>query len=312
MRAHGLADAHAWPLVSWGKDPETGAHGSSWRVPPWAAWAYPSLELRTPNSLPALIFDIDGRRAWARALAMWWADKEIPAPNWTVERGPGGHAVYTLASPVHLGALAAERPLKLYARVYEYLGAALEADAGYAGVLTHNPVYQGRDRRTTWGPTWGYELRELADYIPDTWRMPRLAETGVGRNVDLHRAAFKWAGSRHNLGRPVLPVLERLNARLDTPLPDVEVGYIARSAEKVRRSWMATGSFYSAEDGRRWGRSNGIASGQARRARTAERDERILEHRREGLTQREIAALEGVHQGTVSYVLKRFTNELRR
>ena len=67
---------------------------------------------------------------------------EIRIPNWAVTRKAGGgtHAVWNLARPVHRGERARPSPLRALARVSEYYAAALLADAGYTGVLSHNPM----------------------------------------------------------------------------------------------------------------------------------------------------------------------------
>ena len=60
VRRHGLREFHTYPLVSPGKD-AAGVWGGSWRVPAAEAWTFPELELgRTGNSIPALLFDLDG------------------------------------------------------------------------------------------------------------------------------------------------------------------------------------------------------------------------------------------------------------
>ena len=66
VRLHGLREAHTYPLVSRGKRP--GRAFSSFRVPVVEAWAYPEIELRTGNSAPCLVLDVDGSNALERCL----------------------------------------------------------------------------------------------------------------------------------------------------------------------------------------------------------------------------------------------------
>ena len=99
VRAHGLKDAHTYPLVSMGKS-NSGAHSASFRVSPDAAWGFPEIELRAGNSWPSIVLDVDGLNALYRIVdAVERA--EIRTPNWTVTRkGSGGtHAVWNLARP---------------------------------------------------------------------------------------------------------------------------------------------------------------------------------------------------------------------
>ena len=125
---------------------------SSHRVPAHESWAWPLLELRTGTSWPALVLDLDHPDAYER-LCGHAADGDIPWPNWSVERLSSRHihVCYTLARPVLRGARARQRPLQLYGRITEYLGQTLQADRGYAHVLTHNPTMHRPGFRTYWG-----------------------------------------------------------------------------------------------------------------------------------------------------------------
>ena len=110
VRQHGLKEFHSYPLVSYGKDAAGGWTGS-WRVPAERAWTYPELELgRTPNSIPALLFDLDGDPT------DWLVDvlsPAVPLPSWIAFRRANQHAhvVYTLtlAHPVLTGEQAGRR-----------------------------------------------------------------------------------------------------------------------------------------------------------------------------------------------------------
>ena len=65
VRAHGLKDAHTFPLVSMGKS-HHGQHSASFRVPAADAWGFPEIELRAGNSWPSLVLDVDGSNALYR------------------------------------------------------------------------------------------------------------------------------------------------------------------------------------------------------------------------------------------------------
>ena len=140
VRAHGLRDAHTYPLVSMGKG-HSAAHSASFRVPAAEAWDFPEIEFRTGNSWPCMILDIDGSNALYRIVEA--VEKaEILTPNWTVTRkGSGGtHAVWNLERPVHRGESARKGPLAALARVSEFYADALRADSGYTATLSHNPM----------------------------------------------------------------------------------------------------------------------------------------------------------------------------
>ena len=307
VRAHGYRDAHVRPLVSRGKGRD-GRFGGSFRVAPVDAWRFPSLELRAANSWPVLVFDCDsagGTEAVIEALV----DRRVPSPNWMVTRIPAGgtHVVYCLAAPVHRGVAARARPLLLLGRVAEFFGEALQADQGYTGVLTHNPMAraQGRDLRTTWGRRAPYELRELAEVIPFGWRRPRLPRTDVGRNCELFWALMRWAGAPANLRNDVLAAALAANEGFEIPLEVPEVQGIARSVERYRRGWVAQGRFWSAEDRRAWGAARGRRSGIARRQAMAGRDGAVVQAVLEGETFAAVARRDGVSEFTVRRIVSR-------
>ena len=246
VRAHGLRDAHTRPLVSRGK--RGGVHGPSFRVAPWEAWDFPSLELRAGNTWPALILDCDGADASLR-LADAYLNGTIAWPNWIVTRrsSGGSHVVYTLARPVHRGERARQSPLKLLARVSEYMAEVVGADAGYAGVLAHNPMSKGHGpgMHTTWGRREPYSLGELAEVIPFGWQKPKIPRTGIGRNVSIFESLMTWAGSPSNAGIAVLAAAHVQNEKYrDHPLGPLDLGElsgIAKSVERYRARWAARG-----------------------------------------------------------------------
>ena len=315
VRSHGLRDAHTYPQVARGQ-------GASFRVPASQAWGYPSLELRAGNSWPLMGFDCDVPEKVLEALVgnHWGARSDVcpalPEPNMIVQRRSNSHlhVSYFLAKPVHRGPTAREAPLRLFARISEFYRQALGADPGYNGVLTHNPMrsaHRHGEFLTHWGCNRPYSLSELAEPIPRGWRLPVKPTTEAGRNCALFVALMKWAGSPANIGREVLAVARATNDGLDVPLGDSEVAGLAKSVERYRRSWIAKGRFYTGAEREAWGRVLGVrggpASGASRRKGTAGRDQLMFGGGSMGkrLTQAQIAALHGVSQPTVSYVMRR-------
>ena len=202
VRRHGLREFHTYPLVSHGKD-AAGVWRASFRVPAAQAWDYPELELgRTGNSIPALLFDMDGDPT------DWLVDvlgPALPRPNWIVWRRDNmhGHLIYTLARPVVTGAEAKRTPQAYLARITEYLHAQLHADAAYSSVLGHNPLSQASHGRytTDWMREEPYRLEELAECMPKGWRRPTIQpQTSHGRNDALFKAGMKWSGEPGNWG----------------------------------------------------------------------------------------------------------------
>ena len=306
VRAHGLRDAHSRPLVSPGKI--GGEFGVSFRVAPWAAWLFPSLELRAANSYTCLILDLDGWGSYERAERTVRRTK-VGALNWAVEnkRTGGVHGVWTLANPVHRADMALAAPLKRYGRVSEYYAAALGADAGYTGVLTHNPMEDAQlpGFETHWLRREPYTLDELAAFIPFGWRRPKVSRTAVGRNCDVFAHCMRWAGAPENLGLPVFNEAHRINDGFKLPLDPPEVGGISRSVERYRRRWIKRGRFYSKAQRTAWGRARGIRSGLARRQRTRGRDQAIVQAWLCGASIHSLSRLYELDRKAIRHILNR-------
>lgn len=309
VRDHGYNTAHPYPLVSHGKDED--GFAASFRVSPAEAWQYPSLELRAGSSWPAIILDIDRRDARHDLIERVDLLEDVPRPNWHVERAESGglHVVWCLASPVYRGAKAREKPLKLLARVSEWLAQTLQADRGYRGVLTHNPYGRAKGRKgltTRWGSRSAYELQDLALYIPKGWRLPQVPLTAEGRNCGLFRALMSFAGHTSSMRADLYAQAKALSPHYvdgqGLELPDAEIRGIARSVERYRARWIAQGR-YGGDPKKQAAR--GRRSGEARRKRTAERDEEIIRLKTAGLREAQIADLVGLTQQAVNYIARR-------
>ena len=237
VRAHGLQDAHPRPLVG-----ARGAGGfKSWRTSPAKAWREQYLEIgNAGSSWAALVFDCD--HPGAAKLALY--DRDIPQPNWIVTNPATRHfhAAYALANPVHKYEAARLKPLIKLRQISEFYSHALSADQGYVDTLTRNPApLIPTGDLTKWGRAEGYELAELAEFIPFGWRAPVASTTGIGRNVDLFRDLIRWAGREANAGTAALTAALIRNQEFDVPLPMVEVLATAASVERYRRKWTAHG-----------------------------------------------------------------------
>ena len=306
VREHGLKDAHLWPQVARRK-------GESFRVHARNAWAYPSLELRAANSWPAVTLDCDVPSAVVDALYLnhhGGGGPALPAPNMVVQRRSNSHshANWFLRSPVHRGESARAAPLRKLARITEFYRDALDADTGYAGVLTHNPLeesHRAGEFQTHWGRSCAYSLDELAEPIPKGWRLPIAPSTETGRNCALFRSLLKWAGALVNRELPVLPMARATNETFDLPLNDNEVADIAKSVERYRGAWIAKGRFYTEAERAAWGRSLGLQSAAVRRAANAQRDLRIRDGHAAGWSQRHLAKLFKMSKTGVWKVLRR-------
>ena len=263
VREHGLTEFHAAPFVSHGRRAD-GSWAGTYRVSPEAAWEYPEIELRTPNSCPVLLFDCDQGSANPIAAAL---AEVLPWPNWICRRGESGgcHAAYCLQRAVLTRPEDLSTPQQALTRITEFYTQELRADPRYTGVLTHNPVHEQWE--TEWGYKWGYGLDELSQFLPPGYRMPCLdkIQSSQGRNSGLFKAGMKWCGLPRNwtnLGA-VYPYLTALNGGLAIPLPLREVEGIAKSVVNISSHNLASGqtqarfSQIQAARGRKGGRISG-------------------------------------------------------
>ena len=296
LRAHGLRDAHTFPLV--GKRTPMG-RVFSWRTAPARAWAWPLVEWsRTGNSFAALGFDCDTREAVERAAASCMGAGDLPTPNVYATRKASGHAqvFYLLDRPVHRGEHARAKPLTYLARVSEFYRATLGADTGYTGVLSSNPVH--RDYQTSYPRAEPYALADLAAVIPKGWRVPRPATTGVGRNVELFRALCQRG--LQDTDSQLEAFAHTYNDQFVPPLDAAELQGILKSVLRYRDRWREHGhqqSFLFRQALR--GRKGGTASGLARLANVSDRDRFIVARLDAGESQRAVARAFGVSQFTV-------------
>ena len=315
LRERGLNVAHRQPLVGIELD---GHEFRSFRVEPERAWDFHRLEINPVHSWAVLLFDCDRGDV----------DRPVPMPHWEVLNESNGHmhAGYVLRNPVHRYAKARSKPREYAAAVEAGLIELLEADAGYTGVLTRNPVNPGPGCTTIWyARTEPYDLSELADWLElapahrDEDTPGGLLESYrvgcIGRNTYLHRwgvgRALRLARTNpfHRLESVMLAVLEQENTRramlgdFARPLPDTEVGYIAKSNAKFAEAHYSPERFSEIQTFK--ARLGGL--GKARRWREAmsERQLAIYEdyyvHR---LRQVDIARKYGLTQPAVSKTLR--------
>ena len=164
------------------------------------------------------------------------------------------------------------------------MAAELKADAAYSAVLGHNPISQASHGRyrTDWLREEPYSLAELVAFVPKGWRRPILQpQTIYGRNDALFRAGMKWSGAPRNWGNweGLASSLWVKNQGFIAPLGERELGGIVKSVVRYQRRNLESGkqqrTFSFIQSCR--GKSGGKKSGQARRAKTAERDTAIVQ-----------------------------------
>jgi hypothetical protein len=223
------------------------------------------------------IFDVDRPDA-----AVAWDDADLPPPTWISQNTTNGHAhlVWGLSAPVLVDGLEARRaPLRYLAAIESMMRERLQADAGFGGLVTKNPMHP--EWRTLRGPVIGYELRDLAEYLPGLERhIPRRGkpeEVGLGRNCTLfdylrtwayrHVRPYREAGGLASWREWLMACNNRAllrNGEFQNPMDPRECWWVARSVAKWtwrRFDVEASDRRFSALQAAR-----GRRSGQVRRA----------------------------------------------
>lgn len=266
----------------------------------------PYIQANPPKLRVWSIYDVD--RAGA---AVAWEDANLPPPSWASANKANGHAhlVWGLSAPVLVEADdARQAPLRYLCAVEAAFRAALEADAGYSGLITKNPAHPLW--RTLRGPRMAYELGELAEWVDLPRHIPKRKpeQVGLGRNVTLfdHMRHYAYRTVRRyktDVRNFVIwqadlntKALER-NGDFLHPLDGREVWQVARSVAK----WTWSRFDVEASDARfsQLQAHRGRASGLARLAASEDKraTARLLAAR--GDTHGAIAAELGVSRRTV-------------
>ena len=309
VRLHGYSDAHERPRVG---QVRRGRIVGSFRVMPAEAWGYRYLELNPANASSVLVLDCDDPETLLRVFPPFGGPSELPQPNWISwnPKNHHGHVAYCLALSVQRNCASRRAPQTLLAAIADAYAARLDADDGYTGILSRNPMsrpHRGA-ARTSWGRRKGYELAELAEPLGglDGLKPPSVetARTAEGRNCVTFEASMRWAGSRKNLGKPVLPVAVATNKQFSRPMGFREVRGVARSVERYRAEWIDEGRFWALDSESQ--RAFALRGVEVRRKRVAERDAAIIEARKStGATHRELGEAFNLHHATVGRILRR-------
>lgn len=300
VRSQGLADMHPRPLVGVRRD-----DGSmrSWRTSPRKAWKKPYLQINPGNGVAAVILDCDWEAAQALAFDFALLAEAIPEPSIQIIHKTNGHRHlhYYLAPPVHLNANSKPKPIRALAVVANWLATAVQADNGYAGCLTRNPL-DGVDEscRVVHGQHGPWSLRDLMAFIPRDWKPEPDADlSALGRECAMFASAMQWAGRWVNRDNPVLPVCAAINAKYPNPLTFGEVKSCAKKIEAYRNEWRRQG--WHKAGFKDWGRQDseiqaarGRKSAEVRRRAVGNRVVSAKLLRAEGWNVRAIAAELGV------------------
>jgi len=295
-------DASRWPRKPYCSDDKTASSIRSLRH----ALRKPYIQANPPHLRVWCIFDVDRPGA-----ALAWEDANLPAPAWAaVDRlTTRGHLVWGLTAPVLVDSPDMRQgPMRYLCAVEAAYRARLDADEGYAGLMTKNPAHGLW--RVLRGTQHTYDLAELAEWVDLPKHLPRKKpeEIGLGRNVTIfewlrqyaYRAVRKYKAEGNFVYWQAHINSQALvrNADFKQPLLGNEVWHIAKSVSKWtwnRFDLAASDRKFSELQAHR-----GRASGAARYAANEDKRASARLMAATGRSTREIAAELGVNQSTVS------------
>lgn len=254
--------------------------------------------------LKAIILDLDYQDAGTS-----WIEAGIARPSWICMNKKNGHAHLTwiLKSPIPKTPSARQSPIRYFSAIEYNLGRVLNADPGYAGLVTKNPL--NPYWRTIFHGNLAYSLDDLASGI-DLEEKPKVV-AGVGRNVTAFDTVRAWAYKAvRGYWKPegfkawqsaVESQVRAVNSTFSVPLPESEVRALTRSIAKWVWNNCTPGGFSEAQAER--GRKGGEKSGEVRAKTSESRREEVKKLREQGLSQKLIAESLGITQSNVSRLL---------
>jgi len=230
-------DKGRWPRKPYCSDDKTASRIRSLS----SAIKRPYIQANPPYMRVWSIYDVD--RAGG---AIAWEDAGLPPPSWAAANRENAHAhlVWGLNAPVLVDSPDMRQgPLRYLCAVESAFRAALQADQGYAGLITKNPAHPLW--RTLRGPQEAYELADLAEWVDLPKHLPKRKpdEIGLGRNVTVFDSLrhYAYRNIRHYKGEVRnfvhwqaqlnMKGLER-NGDLQNPMDGREVWHIAKSVAK--------------------------------------------------------------------------------
>lgn len=258
------------------------------------------------NSTQWLVFDID-RPVCPDSLRN---DYLVPEPTLFVSNPSNGHAhlFYLLKTAVHKNAHSSQKAIQFTAAIEFGLATKLGADMGYVGLLAKNALHA--DWRVLHTVPQAYELHELAESVDTTILNTPLKERlnyGLSRNCSLFDEVSKWAYKAIRQGFPdyeqwhsaVLSRTEMLNQQLNKPMEYNEYKHIAKSIAK----W--THGRFSKQGFSEWQAIQGSKGGKAKGEAYSGTREKAVKLSTEGLSNKAIAELLGIHRNSVRNYLNK-------
>lgn len=255
------------------------------------------LDLDYESALSEILYSLDG----------------VPMPNFVAENPQNGrlHAFFELKTPIYTTDASRQKPIMLANAVYLRLRELFNADMGYSGLISKNPIHeQWRTYSIRKSP---YSLNELSSKLDIDWneakKVPKQDEAvGLGRNCYVFHTARHWAyvEIRKYRGKTYSNWLEaviehclKLNDGITEPMQYNEIKGIAKSIS--RYCWKKDAYFYQEFIDRqsRKGQLGGKIGGVQRSLKYVEQRKQAVDLKSKGYNNSQIANLLKVSRRTI-------------
>ena len=260
------------------------------------------LDLDYESALSEILYSLDG----------------VPMPNFVAENPQNGrlHAFFELKTPIYTTDASRQKPIMLANAVYLRLRELFNADVGYSGLISKNPMHeQWRTYSIRKKP---YSLNELSSKLDISWqdakKAPKQDEAvGLGRNCYIFHTARHWAygeirkyrGKTYNVWlQGVIDHCLKLNEGMTEPMEYNEIKGIAKSIS--RHCWKKDAYCYQeiiAPQSYKAKLGN-LKSIESRRKKADEMSKKAQLFKEQGWTNKKIAFALKINEKTVRRWLK--------
>ena len=211
--------------------------------PKLTAIKYKYIQPNSPYYLHYIVLDLD----YEAVIAELFYNLIIPVlPNVLTENPENGkaHLIFELKTPIYTTDASYPKPIIYANAIIKRLQQLFNADVGYSGLITKNPI--SSEWRAYTLRSKPYSLNELANKLEINWKeanqpIRQDEAVGLGRNCYVFHTARFWAykeirkfrGSTYNAWfECVLKHCDRLNQGLTAPMQYNELKGIAKSISR--------------------------------------------------------------------------------
>ena len=280
-----------------------------------SAISFKYIQPNSPFYQHYFVLDLDYESALSEIL---YSLNGVPMPNFVAENPQNGrlHAFFELKTPIYTTDASRQKPIMLANAIYLRLRELFNADVGYSGLISKNPMHEQWHTYSIRKKP--YSLNELSSKLDISWldvkKAPKQDEAvGLGRNCYIFHTARHWAyveirkyrGKTYSIWlQCVMDHCLKLNEGITKPMQYNEIKGIAKSIS--RYCWKKDAYCYQEFIDRqsRKGKLGGLKSdsskgGIARSQIFKEKKKQAIELKKLNMTNPEISKQLGVTTRTL-------------